>query len=240
MSPVHVRAEPGDFAESVLLPGDPRRAKYVAENFFEDAKLVTEERGMLGYTGTYEGEPVSIQATGMGCPSAAIVAEELVQLGAKNLLRIGTCGGYHQEMELGDLVIATAATAADGTVSSITRGLPHAPAAHFDVVHAAYHAAQKKRPERRRTFVGPVVTSDLFYDPEEKPATLWGNLGVLAVEMEAAAIFTVAAMSGIKAGCLLTVSNTIGEEDVRVCDEELQNAVDGMVALALDTLNVLN
>src|SRR5215212_4093465 len=118
---IHVRAKPGDFAENVLLPGDPRRARYVAENFFDEgAKLVTEERGMLGYTGTYEGKPVSIQTTGMGCPSAAIVTEELVQLGAKNLLRIGTCGGYHREMELGDLVIAIAAAPADGTVSSIT------------------------------------------------------------------------------------------------------------------------
>lgn len=236
---IHVRAEPGDLAESVLLPGDPRRAKYVAENFLEDAKLVTEERGMLGYTGTYKGEPVSIQTTGMGCPSAAIVTEELVQLGARNLLRIGTCGGYHREMELGDLVIATAAAPADGTVSNLTRGLPYAPVAHFDVVQAAHQAVQKKSPGRR-TFVGPVVTSDLFYDPEEDPATLWGNLGVLAVEMEAAAIFTVGAMSGVKAGCLLTVSNTIGEDNVRTSDEELKNAVDDMVALALDTLNVLN
>jgi DeoD family purine-nucleoside phosphorylase len=233
-----VRAEPGEFAESVLLPGDPRRAKYVAENFFEGAKLVTEERGMLGYTGTYKGDPISIQATGMGCPSAAIVTEELIQLGAKSLLRIGTCGGYHREMELGDLVIATAATPADGTVSSITRGLPYAPAAHFDVLHAAYHAAQKGT--GRQTFIGPIVTSDLFYDPEEEPAVLWGNLGVLAVEMEAAAIFTIATMHDVKAGCLLTVSNTIGEEDARVSDEGLQNAVDDMVALALDTLNVLN
>ncbi len=233
-----MRAEPGEFAESVLLPGDPRRAKYVAENFFEGAKLVTEERGMLGYTGTYKGEPISIQATGMGCPSAAIVTEELIQLGAKSLLRIGTCGGYHREMELGDLVIATAATPADGTVSSITRGLPYAPAAHFDVLHAAYHAAQKGT--GRQTFIGPIVTSDLFYDPEEEPAVLWGNLGVLAVEMEAAAIFTIATMHDVKAGCLLTVSNTIGEEDARVSDEGLQNAVDDMVALALDTLNVLN
>jgi purine-nucleoside phosphorylase len=200
-----VRAEPGDFAESVLLPGDPRRAKYVAENFFEDAKLVTKERGMLGYTGTYKGEPISIQATGMGCPSAAI---------------------------------ATAATPADGTVSSITRGLPYAPAAHFDVLHAAYHAAQKGT--GRQTFIGPIVTSDLFYDPEEEPAILWGNLGVLAVEMEAATIFTIATMRDVKAGCLLTVSNTIGEEDARVSDEGLQNAVDDMVTLALDTLNVLN
>ena len=237
MSPVHVRAEPGDFAESVLLPGDPRRAKYVAENFFEGAKLVTEERGMLGYTGTYKGVPVSVQATGMGCPSAAIVTEELVQLGARNLLRVGTCGGYHQEMELGDLVIATAATPADGTVSSITQGVPYAPVAHFDVVHAAYHAAESSR---RRTFIGPIVTSDLFYDPKEEPATLWGNLGVLAVEMEAAAIFTIAAMHGVKTGCLLTVSNIIGERSVRISDEGLQDAVDGMIALALDTLNVLN
>lgn len=238
MCPVHVRAEPGDFAESVLLPGDPQRAKYVAENFFEGAKLVSEERGMLGYTGTYRGEPMSIQTTGMGCPSAAIVTEELIELGAKNLLRVGTCGGYHREMKLGDLVIATAATAADGTVSSITRGLPYAPSAHFDMVHTAHHTVQKGL--SRRAFVGPIVTSDLFYDPVEEPATLWGNLGVLAVEMEAAVIFTVAAMHSVKAGCLLTVSNTIGEEDARISDEGLQNAVDDMIALALDTLNALN
>ena len=237
MSPVHVRAEPGDFAESVLLPGDPRRARYIAENFFEDARLVTEERGMLGFTGTYKGEPVSVQTTGMGCPSASIVTEELVQLGAKNLLRVGTCGGYSRDLELGDLIVATAATPQDGTVSSITRGVPYAPAAHFDVVHAAYHAAEGAG---RRTSVGPIVSSDLFYDPEEDPATLWGELGVLAVEMEAAAIFTIAAMHGVRAGCLLTVSDTIGEEIVRISDEDLKNAEDNMMALALDTLHALN
>jgi DeoD family purine-nucleoside phosphorylase len=237
MSPVHVRAEPGDFADSVLLPGDPRRAKYIAENFFDDAKLVTEERGMLGYTGTYRGERVSVQATGMGCPSASIVAEELIQLGAKNLLRVGTCGAYDRGLRLGDLVVATSATPNDGTVSSLTRGLPYAPAAHFDIVHAAYHAGERSG---RRTFVGPIVSSDLFYDPDEGPAELWGNLGVLAVEMEASAIFTIAAMHGVRAGCLLTVSDTIGAETVRIGDEELRNAVDNMVALALDTLNALN
>ena len=237
MSPVHVRAEPGDFAESVLLPGDPLRAKYIAENFFEGAELVTEERGMLGYTGIYGGKEVSVQATGMGCPSAAIVTEELIQLGARNLLRVGTCGGYSRELRLGDLIVATSAAAQDGTVSSITRGVPYAPAAHFDLVHAAHHAAQSAG---RRTFVGQVVSSDLFYDPTEDPATLWGDLGVLAVEMEAAAIFTVAAMRGVRAGCLLTVSDTIGTEVVRISDEELRNAVDNMMALALDTLNALN
>ena len=237
MSPVHVRAEPGDFAESVLLPGDPLRAKYIAKNFFEEARLVTEERGLLGYTGTYKGKPVSVQATGMGCPSAAIVTEEMIQLGAKNLLRVGTCGGYSGEMSLGDLIVATSATPQDGTVSSLTRGVPYAPAAHFDLVHAAHHAAESAG---RRTFVGPIVSSDLFYDPTEDPAKLWSGLGVLAVEMEAAAIFTIAAMHGVRAGCLLTVSDTIGAEVVRISDEELRNAVDNMMALALDTLHALN
>ena len=237
MSPVHVRAEPGDFAESVLLPGDPTRARYIAENFFEEARQVTQERGMLGYTGTYKGKPVSVQTTGMGCPSASIVTEELVQLGAKNLLRVGTCGGYDPNLRLGDLIVATAATPQDGTVASITQGVPYAPAAHFDVVHAAHHAAEGAG---RRTAIGPIVSSDLFYDPTEKPQELWGNLGVLAVEMEAAAIFTIAAMRGVRAGCLLTVSDTIGREIVRISDEELRDAVDNMMALALDTLNALN
>ena len=237
MSPVHIRAEPGDFADSILLPGDPRRAKYIAENFFEDARLVTEERGMLGYTGTYEGNPVSVQTTGMGCPSASIIVEELIQLGAKNLLRVGTCGGYSEKLALGDLIVATAATAQDGTVSSITQGVPYAPAAHFDLVHAAHHAAESAG---TRTFMGPIVSSDLFYDAEEDPQKLWSSLGVLAVEMEAAAIFTIAAMNGVRAGALLTVSDTIGTEVVRISDEDLKAAVDNMTTLALDTLVALN
>ncbi len=236
--PVHIRANEGDFAENVLMPGDPKRAKYIAENFFDGPRLVSEERGMLGFTGTYKGKPVSVQTTGMGCPSASIITEELVQLGAKNLLRVGTCGGYNQEMSLGDLVIATAATAQDGTVASITQGVPYAPAASFEIVHAAYHAAEAAG---RRSFLGPIVSSDLFYDPTEDPAKLWGDLGVLAVEMEAAAIFTIAAMKGVKAGCLLTVSDTIGKEEVvRISDDELKRGVDNMMELALDTLAALN
>ena len=238
ISPVHLRADPGDFAESVLLPGDPRRAEYIAENFFEDAKLVTAERGLLGYTGSYGGRPVSVQTTGMGSPSAAIVTQELIQLGVKNLLRVGTCGGYHPEMELGDLVIATAATPQDGTVSSITQGVPYAPAAHFDLVHSAYHAAERSS---RRAFLGPIVSADLFYDPEENPQGLWHSLGVLAVEMEASVIFTLAAMNGARAGCLLTVSDGIGPDEVeRIKDDVLKDAVDDMVVLALETLKALN
>jgi DeoD family purine-nucleoside phosphorylase len=240
VSPVHVRAEPGDFAESVLLPGDPRRARYIAENFLEDARLVTEERGLLGYTGTYGGKPVSVQTTGMGCPSAAIVTDELLRLGVRDLLRVGTCGGYHPEMELGDLVIATAATPQDGTVSSLTRGVPYAPAAHFDLVHAAYHASEALAPGRS-PFLGPIVSADLFYDPEEDPQALWHSLGILAVEMEASAIFTLAAMRGGRAGCLLTVSDAIGPDRVeRIEESVLKGAVDEMVGLALETLKVLN
>jgi len=238
LSPVHLRAEPGDYAENVLLPGDPRRARYVAENFFKEARLVNEERGMLGYTGTYKGRPVSVQTTGMGCPSASIVTEELLQLGARNLLRVGTCGGYHPQMQLGDLVVATAATPLDGTVSKLTRGLPYAPAASFEIVHAAHHAAQEAG---RKVFTGPVVSSDLFYDPMEDPKQTWGKLGVLAVEMEAAAIFTLAAMHGARAGCLLTVSDTFtGHETERISDAALKEAVDGMVELALETLCALD
>ena len=238
MSPVHVRAEPGDFAESVLLPGDPLRAKYIAENFFEEARQVTGERGMLGFTGTYKGKAVSVQTTGMGCPSASIVTEELIQLGAKNLLRVGTCGGYDRDLQLGDLIVATAATPQDGTVSSITRGVPYAPAAHFDLVHAAYHAAEKSA---RRPFMGPIVTADLFYDPEEDPQALWHSLGVLAVEMEASVIFTLASMRGVRAGCLLTVSDAIGsDKKERIEDRVLKGAVDEMVGLALGTLKALH
>src|SRR5512147_1849071 len=111
--PIHVRAEPGDYAPAVLCPGDPKRAQYVAETFLDDAKLVNEERGMLGFTGTFRGTPLSVQSTGMGCPSAAIVFEELIQLGAQRLIRIGTCGGLQPGMAFADTVVAMAATAQD-------------------------------------------------------------------------------------------------------------------------------
>src|SRR5688500_17673885 len=206
MCPVHVRAEPGDFAESVLLPGDPRRATYIAENFFEDPRLVTEERGMLGYTGTYQGVPVSVQATGMGGPSAALVAEELIMLGARDLLRSGACGAYDPRLAFGALVIATAAAPDGGTILGYTGGRPYAPAAHFDVVHAAFHAAEAAG---TTPFLGPIASSDVFYHPERTLWEAWQRLGVLGVEMEAAAVFTVAAMHGARAGRLLTVSDLL-------------------------------
>src|SRR5262249_54189691 len=125
--PIHIRANPGDYAEACLLPGDPLRAKYIAETYLEDVVQRNGERGLLGYTGTYEGKPVSVQGTGMGCPGATIVFEELVQLGVKKLLRVGTCGGLQPHHELGDLIVALSAVADDRTADHLLGGEPHCP-----------------------------------------------------------------------------------------------------------------
>jgi DeoD family purine-nucleoside phosphorylase len=232
--PIHVRAEPGEYAEACLLPGDPLRAQYVAETFLEDVQPRNRERGMLGFTGTFQGQPVSVQATGMGCPSAAIVFEELVQLGVKRLVRIGTCGGLQPDMKLGDLVIAISAVPADATASHIVGGEPHAPTADWELVHGAVHAARElNRPVR----VGPIVTSDVFYNPDGGQYARWSDRGILAVEMEAAVLFTLGALRKVQAGCLLTVSDVVVEgEFVRITDEEMKRAVDGMTELALRTV----
>jgi purine-nucleoside phosphorylase len=232
--PIHVRAEKGDYAEACLVPGDPLRAKYIAENFFEGAEQRNSERGMLGFTGTYKGKPVSVQATGMGCPSAAIVVEELVQLGVQRLLRIGTCGGLQPDMKLGDLIVALSAVPADQTAVHYVGGEPHAPTADWELVHAAVHAAKELgKPVR----VGPIVSSDVFYDPDKERAQRWSDRGILAVEMEAAVLFTLGALRKVKTGCLLTVSDVVVEGDfVRITDEEMRRAVDEMTQLALGTV----
>jgi DeoD family purine-nucleoside phosphorylase len=217
-----------------LVPGDPLRARYVAERFLEGAEQKNSERGMLGFTGSYKGRPVSVQATGMGCPSAAIVMEELVQLGVKRLLRIGTCGGLQADLELGDLIIAVSAVPADGTARAYTSGEPHAPTADWELVHAAVHSAKELN---RRVRVGLVASSDTFYDPDPGRHRRWSERGVLGVEMEAAVLFTIGALRGVQAGCLLTVSDIIvGDEFTRISDAELKAAVDQMTELALATV----
>lgn len=231
--PIHLRAEPGDYAPACLLPGDPLRARYIAETYLEDVRQVNEERGLLGFTGTWKGEPVSVQGTGMGCPGATIVFEELVQLGVQRLLRVGTCGGLQPDQALGDLVIAISAVPADSTAVHLVGGEPHCPTASWELVHEAVHVA-KHRGEPFR--VGPVVSSDLFYNPDGGQYERWSQRGVLAVEMEAAALFTVGALRRVLAGCLLTVSDIVVEgEFVRISDDELRAAVDRMTQIALDT-----
>ena len=231
--PIHLRAEPGDYAEACLLPGDPLRARFIADTFLADARQVNAERGMLGYTGTFHGTPVSVQSSGMGCPSAAIVIEELVMLGVKRILRVGTCGGLQPDMTLGDLIVALTAVPADATARQLI-GEPHVPTADWDLVHGAVHAAKELgKPVR----VGPIVSSDVFYNPDSGQYQRWSDRGVLAVEMEASILFTLGALRKVKTGCLLTVSDVVVEgEFLRISDEEMRVAVDQMTELALHTV----
>ena len=188
---------------------------------------------MLGFRGTWEGKPVSVQATGMGCPSAAIVIEELVMLGAKKILRVGTCGGLQPHHALGDMIVALTAVPQDGTTQTYVRE-PHCPTASFELVHAAVHAAKELG---QPIHVGPVVSSDVFYNPDGGQYQRWSERGILGVEMEAAILFTLGALRKVHAGCLLTVSDIVVEgEFTRISDDDLRAAVDRMTRVGLATV----
>lgn len=231
MSQIHVRAKPGDVAPYVLLPGDPGRARFIAETYLEDVRPYTSHRGLLGFTGTYQSVPISVQTTGMGCPSASIVAEELVRLGATHLLRVGTCGAATPRLAPADLVIAMASVPNDGTTRQFLGGAPYAPTASFELVEASVAAARTLNVPHH---VGLVMTEDAFYASTPQHARHWASYGVLGFEMEASALFLVAAMRGVKAGCLVTVSNDIGDPQL-VPDEVLAHGVDAMTRTALET-----
>ncbi len=229
--PIHLRANPGDYAPAVLCPGDPRRAEYIARTFFDSARQVNEERGMLGFTGTFEGRPVSVQASGMGCPSAAIVYEELVQLGASRIIRVGTCGALQPNMAMADVVVAMAATPADHTALTYTGGEPHAPVADWRLVTLAARLALERG---ERVHVGPIVSSDVFYDPDTNRSHRWAARGHLGIEMEASVLYTIGALRGVAALTMLTVSDILfGEAPVRISDAELRQGVDRMTELAV-------
>jgi 5'-methylthioadenosine phosphorylase/purine-nucleoside phosphorylase len=228
--PIHLRADQGDYAPAVLCPGDPRRAAYIAERFFDDPRLVNEERGMLGFTGTFEGQPISVQTTGMGCPSAAIAFEELITLGVRRLIRVGTCGGLQPGMAMADIVVALSATPDDGTALSYTGGEPHAPTATWQLVETAVNVA---REHSATVHVGPIVTSAVFYDPDRGHMDRWRQRGHLGVEMETSVLYTIAALRSIEALTVLTVSDLLtGQDAVRISDEELKVGVDRMMQLA--------
>src|SRR5881275_2006789 len=221
--PIHLRAEPGDYADAVLLPGDPLRAKYIADTYLDGVEQVNGERGLLGFTGSYEGKPVSVQGTGMGCPGATIVFEELIQLGCTKLMRVGTCGGLQTHHALGDLIVALSAVPADQTAMHLVNNEPHCPTASWQLIHGAVHAAKEMG---QPMHVGPIVSSDLFYNPNEGQYERWSSRGVLAVEMEAAALFTVAAIRGVQSACFLTVSDIVVEGVfTRITDDELKASV---------------
>jgi purine-nucleoside phosphorylase len=206
--PIHVKAEASDIAPYVLLPGDPGRATYIANTFLEHPVLYTEYRGLLGYTGTYKGLRVSVQTTGMGCPTTAIVLEELIQLEAKVFIRVGTCGSLKPELEPTDLVIVQGSLPFDGTTKLYLGEGPAVPLPTWRVLKASADIAEQ---EKIKHHVCMISSGDAYYGPPwVKEERL--KRGAKAVEMEASAIFTIAMLRGVEAGCVCTVSNYVGDK----------------------------
>jgi purine-nucleoside phosphorylase len=235
MPQIHLRAEEGDYAPLVLLPGDPNRARRISERFDPGSlRQVNEHRALYGFTGTYGGVPVSVQTSGMGTPSLSIVVEELLRLGARRLIRVGTCGGIAEGLRTGDLVIATAACPVDGATSTYLHGDPYAPAADFNLTRDLVDAAAAAGMEAQ---TGLVASVDVFYNTDDDYARRWRDRGVLAFEMEASALFFLAARAGVQAACALTVSDVLSEdvttEESYLPLEELDRAIDRMIGVAL-------
>ncbi len=235
MPQIHLRADEGDYAPLVLVPGDPSRSRRISERFDSGSvRQVNDHRGMLGFTGTYDGVPVSVQTSGMGTPSLSIVVEELLNLGAKRLIRVGTCGGIAKGMKTGDLVIATAACPTDGATRTYLHGEAYAPAADFALTRALVDAADAAGIATR---TGLVASVDVFYNTDADYAQRWRDRGVLAFEMEASALFFLAARAGVQAACALTVSDMVGDqvtsEEDRMPLDEMDRAIDRMIGLAL-------
>lgn len=231
---LHVRTEEGRLAENVLLPGDPGRATFVAENYLENVERTTEYRGLLGYTGSYQGVPVSVQTTGMGCPSLAIVVEELLRLGATTLIRIGTAGLIAESIQPGERIVAEAAEAGDGTTRQYLAGIPLPPVASFAVTSALHEAAK----EHGGAHLGLIRTEDAFYATTPGDVPTLAARGILAIEMEAAALFTLGRLRGVRTGTIVVASNRIGDASF-IAPEVLQAGVDAMVRSALDAIVAL-
>lgn len=209
---IHISAKKGEVAETVLMPGDPLRAKYFAETFLNDIQQFNNVRGMLGFTGTWEGKRVSVMGSGMGIPSLSIYVNELLEFyGVKKIIRVGTCGSMQPGMKIGDLVLAMSAS----TDSNMNRlrfgGMDYAATANFDLLVKAYYAAITLTD---RVFVGGVISGDLFYSDDKSWHEVWVRYGILAAEMEAAGLYTLAAKYKAQALAIMTVSDTIlgGEE----------------------------
>lgn len=229
----HIAAEKGDFAEAVLLPGDPLRAKFIAEEFLEDARQVNSVRNMLGFTGTYRGMPVSVMGTGMGIPSASIYATELItEYGCRRLVRVGSCGGISPEVDLRDVIIAAGACTDSGVNRVRYRGWDFAAIADFELTRAAVEAAETAGVPVR---VGNVHSADLFYNPVPEAFDVMEGMGVLAVEMEAAGLYGVAAERGARALAILTVSDHV-RTGASTSSEERERTFVDMVRIALEAL----
>ena len=242
MPQLHLRAEPGDYAPVVFLPGDPDRATAIAARFdggLEAAKLVTSHRHLYGYTGTFHGTPVSVQTTSMGAPAAAIVVEELLRLGARRLIRVGTTGGIGRGISTGEIIIATAATGFDGTTATYLHGEQYAAAADFGLTRALVEAAEASGVP---VHVGPICTVDVFYNPDPDYFSRWAARGILGFEMESSAIFYLAARASaagadVRAATILTVSDVLGpnvtSESSYLPLDELARRTEATIEIAL-------
>lgn len=229
----HIAAGPEDFADAVLLPGDPLRARHIAEVFFDEARQVTAVRNMLGFTGSYHGMPVSVMGTGMGIPSSSIYATELVnEYGVKRLVRVGSCGGLSDKVGIRDVILAIGASTDSGVNRARYGGMDFAATADFGLLRAAHDAARNAGINAK---VGNVHSGDLFYHPDESRIELMAGMGVLAVEMEAAGLYGVAAETGARALAILTVSDDVvtGEG---TSPTERETTLDDMVTIALEAL----
>jgi len=228
---IHIGAKPGDIAETVLLPGDPYRAKWAAENFLQSAVCVNEVRGMLGFTGTWNGHTVTIQGSGMGMPSLSIYVNELIRdFGAKTLIRIGSAGGMADHVGLRDIILAMTSTTVSTPSSTILRELNYAPCADWSLLKAAADASTGKGVP---THIGGIYSSDTFYDERADLNEQMVRHGILAVEMEAAELYTLAARHGVRALAVLTVSDHL-TTGAALPSEEREKSFGDMVEIALE------
>ena len=229
----HIEAQPGDFAETVLMPGDPLRAKFIADNFLDDVKCVTKVRNMFGYTGTYKGKRISVMGSGMGVPSISIYATELYKdYGVEKIIRIGSCGAIRDDIKIRDIVIGMAASTDSNVNRQRMNNVDFAACADFSLLKSVVDTAEKMG---KAVHVGNIFTADLFYTPNPEIFATLEKYGVLAVEMEAAGLYGVAAEYGKKALTVLTVSDHIktGEQTTA---EERQTTFKDMMELTLESI----
>ena len=229
---VHIAAKNGEIADTVLLPGDPKRAKWIAENFLENAVCYTDIRGMLGFTGAYKGKRISVQGTGMGIPSMSIYITELMKdYGVKTLIRVGSAGSYQEDVKIRDIVVALS-TSTDSNINNRRfKGASFAPTVNFDLLSKVLKTAEEKNIKIK---AGNILTSDEFYNDDPTYFKKWAEFGVLAVEMETAALYTLASKYKARALSILTISDSLVSPEI-TSSEEREKTFNEMIELALET-----
>jgi len=232
MATKHMNAAPGDFAETVLMPGDPLRAQYIADTYLDDARRVTDVRNMWGFTGRYKGQPISVMSHGMGIPSVSIYCTELItEYGVRRVIRVGSCGTSHPDVQLRDVIIAMGASTDSNCNRMRFGGYDLAALASFDLVRKAVHAAEA---QQIRYHVGNLFSADLFYTPDPGMFETMAKFNIYGLEMEAAGIFPIAAENDAEALAICTVSDDL-RTDEHLTSDERATTFDEMILVALET-----